>query len=347
MSNPQSQIRPFGTTASGIPVSEIILDNGVLSCSLLTYGATLRNLLVPDKNCIPVDVVLGYDTLREYEENDGYLGATVGRYANRIGGSAFMLNGKLIRLSNNEGENQLHGGHIGFSHRVWDVEEVTAGKAVLSIRSPNGEEGYPGNLTARVLFSLEESALRIRYSAVSDMDTVCSLTNHSYFNLAGHASGTMLQHKLVLSASSYTPVDDSSIPTGEILSAEGTPMDLRTPVAVGDRVNDPFPQIRRAKGIDHNFVIDGEPAARVWSEASGISMTVSTTMPGIQLYTGNFLAEGRRGKDGCAYGPYHGFCLETQHFPDAPNCPQFPSPVLKAGEIYNHTTEFTFSIQAD
>ena len=346
----QSSRRPFGTTRSGEPVELLTLDNGRLSCQILTFGATLRTLSVPSRDGAQRDVVLGYDTLLEYETQDGYLGAVVGRYANRIARGHFSLNGKEYTLACNNGPNHLHGGVVGFSYRVWTVEELTGKRAVLSLISPDGEEGYPGHLQIRVTYQLEGDSLTLRYHSVCDQDTVCNLTNHSYFNLNGQGSGPVLEQEITLFAQSYTPADATSIPTGAIELVEGTPMDLRSPTPLGLHINEPFPQLELGHGYDHNFVVDGpagtlRPAARAHSPASGITMEVETTLPGVQLYTANFLDDGRHGKEGTVYGPRHAFCLETQFFPDSPNHPQFPSCLLKAGQKREDVTRFIFRVE--
>lgn len=273
--------------------------------------------------------MLGYDTQAEYQHHDGYLGAVVGRFANRIGGARFALNGREYRLRANEGENQLHGGAVGFSHRLWTVEAASGERAVFTLESPDGDEGYPGSLRVRVSYVLQGASLRIVYEALSDADTVCSLTNHSYFNLAGHASGSAAGQELCIEADAYTPVDASLIPTGEIAPVVGTALDFRCMRPIGS-------------GYDHNFVLRGGVHAR--SAESGITMAVTTTMPGLQLYTAGVLTE-RRGKGGAVYARGHGFCLETQHFPDAPNKPWFPSPLLRSGEHYRQETVFAFGIE--
>ena len=338
---------PFGTTRSGEPVELLTLDNGTISCEILTFGATLRTLTVPDREGRPVDVVLGYDHLSDYETRDGYLGAVVGRYANRIAKGQFSLNGKTYSLAVNNGPNHLHGGIVGYSYRVWTVEELTPQKAVLTLESPDGEEGYPGALSLRVTYALEDRALSLHYEALAHGDTVCNLTNHSYFNLAGQGSGPVLDQTLSLSASRYTPANETSIPYGTLEPVEGTPMDFHNPTPIGARIEDDFEQLKLGHGYDHNYVVDGpvgtlRPAARAFSSKTGIGMEAETTLPGMQLYTANFLPEGCPGKDGASYGPRHAFCLETQFFPDSPNQPAFPSTVLRAGDRYDHTTRFVF-----
>ncbi len=340
---------PFGVTKEGEEVRELTLDNGAISCKIITFGAAVRTLTVPGRGG-PVDVVLGYDTLAEYEGNGGFFGAVVGRYANRIAGGLFNLNGRAYTLARNDGPNHLHGGEAGYSHRVWTVEEAGADRAVLTLDSPDGEEGYPGHLQAKVTYALEGSALSVHYEAVSDQDTPCNLTNHSYFNLSGQGSGDVLDQKIQLFCSSYTPADETSIPFGRIDPVEGTPMDLRVPTPIGAHIGEPFQQLVWGHGYDHNFVVDGQlgalrPAARVCSETTGVVMEVETDSPGVQFYTANFVEDGRKGKAGAHYGFRHGFCLETQHFPDSPNQPGFPSATLKAGGRYSQTTRFHFSAE--
>lgn len=341
-------ITPFGTAPNGEPVSLIKLDNGVISCELITFGATIRSLTVPDRNGNPVDVVLGYDHLEDYLRHDGYLGATVGRCANRIARGQFRLHGENYTLATNNGNNHLHGGLQGFSHRCWTISHSDNHAVTLSLSSPDGEEGYPGKLDCAVRFALEDTALIIHYEATADRDTVCNLTNHSYFNLAGHNSGSVLEQSIQLFAEHYTPSDAESIPFGTIEPVENTPMDFRTPKSIGKHIHEPFPQLRYALGYDHNYVIDGtigrlRPAASAYAPTTGITMQAQTTLSGVHFYTANYLPEGRTGKNSCHYGPRHGFCLETQFFPDSPNHPNFPSSTLKAGEKYNHCTIFRFS----
>lgn len=340
----------FGATPAGEPVEKITLSRGKLSCSVLTLGATLQSLVVPDRAGRPVDVVLGYESLEEYLTQDGYLGAVVGRYANRIAKGRFSLEGREYALAVNNGPNHLHGGLVGFSHRVWTVEELTGDALTLSLFSPDGEEGYPGDLWVRVTYALTEEALELRYWVKSGGRTVCNLTNHSYFNLSGQGSGPVLDQEVALRAERYTPADPTSIPTGQIAPVAGTPMDLREPTPIGAHIGDPFDQLRQAGGYDHNYVIDGEmgslrPFARCRSPRTGIVLLGETTMPGVQFYTANFLQEGRRGKDGAVYAPRHAFCLETQFYPDAPNQPRFPSPVLLPGQESVQITRFAFQTE--
>lgn len=339
----------FGTTRDGARVRELALDNGLLSCRIITFGAALRALAVPGREG-PVDVVLGYDTLEEYESNGGYFGAMVGRFANRIAGGRFTLNGRGYTLAQNDGSNHLHGGLVGWSHRVWTVEEYTAERAVLTLDSPDGEEGYPGRLQVKVAYTLDGSTLTIRCQASGDQNTPCSMTNHSYFNLSGQGSGDVLDQEVQLLCSSYTPAGQDSIPFGRVEPVEGTPMDLRRPTPIGARIEEDFQQLKWGRGYDHNFVIDGQPgsmrpAARAYSASTGVAMEVETDSPGLQFYTANFVEDGRKGKGGAAYGFRHGFCLEAQHYPDAPNQPGFPSAILRAGAEYRQTTSFRFSVR--
>lgn len=341
--------KPFGMTPDGERVELLRLTKGKLSCAVLTLGATLQALTVPDKDGNEVDVALGYDTAEEYLTQDAYLGAVVGRFANRIAKGRFTLNGKEYALAVNNGPNHLHGGIKGFSYRVWTVEELTADKAVLTLKSPDGEEGYPGNMTVKVTYTLLENGLELHYEATSDQDTPCNLTNHTYFNLSGHRCDTVSDHLTTLFATRYIPTDPTSIPLGEPAQVAGTPMDFRTPKTLGERVDDDFVQLVQARGYDHSYVIDGKmgvlrPAAEVFSPKTGIKLTAQTTLPGVQLYTANYLSD-RRGKSGAFYAPRHAFCLETQFFPDSPNQPGFPSAILKAGEKFDHTTRFLFSAE--
>lgn len=339
--------RPFGQMPDGAPVEEITLRDGALTCKIITYGGAVRSLTVPDRDGNPVDVVLGFDTLEDYRAQDKYIGALVGRYANRVGGARFTLDGVEYALAANDGENSLHGGNVGFDKRVWTVEALTENSVVLSLVSPDGEEGYPGNLAVAAAYTLAFNGLDIEYRARCDLDTVCSLTNHSYFNLSGHGSGPVTGQHIRLFSTHYTPVGPGSIPTGELAPVKGTPMDLWEEQEIGAHIDDPFEQLTMAGGFDHNWAVihwDGFPrrAARVWSPDTGIMMDVATTLPGVQFYTGNFLEGVPPGKGGAVYGNRHGFCLETQFFPDSPNQPGFPSCVLKAGEEYRHKTVYRF-----
>ena len=340
---------PFGVTPDGAAVELHTLRAGALSCNVLTYGGTLQSLRVPDRDGKPVDVLLGFDSLEPYLTHDKFLGALVGRYANRIGAARFTLNGKVYPLAaNDNGVNHLHGGLDGFNRRVWTVESASENRLLLSLFSPDGDQGYPGNLTVQVTYTLTAEGLTIDYRAESGRDTVCNLTNHAYFNLSGHDSGPVLDQTIQIPADRYTPTDPLSIPTGEIAPVEGTPMDLRTPAPIGARIGEDFPQLLQAGGYDHNWIPNGQPgalrtAARAASAVTGVSMEVLSTLPGIQFYTGNYLDGCPAGKGGAPYARRWGFCLETQFYPDSPNQPGFPSCVLRPGETYAHTTVFRFA----
>jgi aldose 1-epimerase len=347
------QTQSFGTlNGKDIRLYTLTNKNGV-EASVTEFGATLVSVIVPDKNGKMVDVVLGYDDLEGYVKDKVYLGSTVGRYANRIAHGRFTLNGKTYSVPQNDGDNSLHGGVKGFHKAVWQGEEVSgvAGEAIrFGYVSKDGEEGYPGNLTVEVTYTLTDSnELRIDYVATTDKDTVVNLTNHAYFNLAGQGVGDILDHEVVLYASRFTPVNANLIPTGELKSVKGTPLDFTSSNAIGARIGADDEQLRLARGYDHNFVIDGVKqdsllhAARVRDPKSGRVMDVFTTEPGIQLYTGNFLDASAVGKGGKPYTFRSAFCLETQHFPDSPNHASFPTTELKPGEQFSSTTVYKFS----
>lgn len=338
------QIRPFGVMPDGAAVSCILLADGACTCEIITYGAALRALSVPDREGRPTDVVLGFDRLEDYIVHDAHFGGTIGRFANRIAGGRFTLNGAEYALPVNDGAHHLHGGPDGFDRRVWTVERLEQNTVTLRLVSPDGEMGYPGAMEARVTYTLRDGALAIRYDAVSDRDTLCSLTNHAYFNLDGHDSGDVLRQNLWLCASRYTPSDASLIPTGEIAPVADTPMDFTQPAALGARIGAAFEPLRFAGGYDHNYIVDAPLCARAWSNQSGICLTVTTDRPGVQLYTGNFLGNTPAGKGGARYPKRGGFCLETQAFPDAPNHADFPSALLRAGERFESTTVYAFGI---
>ena len=340
-------IAPFGVTARGEAVDEIILRDGAYACGILTYGGAVRFLTVPDRNGDPVDVVLGFDTLEDYQKQDKFLGALVGRHANRIGGSAFTLDGVTYPVLANDGANHLHGGGVGFDKQVWKVESLSGQQVMLSLVSPDMQEGYPGELCTLVTYTLQDGALSIQYSARTDKKTICNLTNHSYFNLAGHASGPVLDQEIQLFAQQYTPASRDSLPIGVLAPVAGTPMDLRRPTLIGAHIDDNFDQLDWAGGYDHNWAVDGEmgflrPAARAVCRKTGISMDVETTLPGIQFYSANYLDGCPAGKSGAPYAKRWAFCLETQFFPNATNCPDFVQPVLVPGETFEHTTVYRF-----
>lgn len=339
----------FGTL-NGKPVELIRLRSGKLACEILSYGATLRKLSVPDRKGRPVDVVLGYDTLEDYVNLDGYFGATVGPVANRIGGASCLLNGKKLQLTANDGPNCLHSGAAGLDKRLWEVVAASEEAVTLLTTHPDKTGGFPGPLRVAVTYWLEDDSLLIEYRAVSDRDTLCNLTNHSYFNLDGHDSGSVLDHSVQIFAKSFTPTDERSIPTGAIRAVSGTAMDLTKPRRIGDFIDAPEEQLRQAGGYDHNWVLDaGEqalrPAAVVRSAERGIKLTVYTDRPAIQFYTGNYIPDGRPGKDGAVYKRRQGLCLETQGFPDAPHHSSFPSVVLRAGREWMSRTVFRFTAE--
>lgn len=337
----------------GRSVEAYLLSNrNGMRAEVMTYGATLLSLTALDRKRELDDVVLGYHDLEDYVRDMAYLGCIVGRYANRIACGRFDLDGRTYQLSLNDGPNHLHGGKLGFGKRMWEVEDV-AGETKLSLNyvSPDGEEGYPGTLTATVTYSLtDDNVLAITYSAVTDRATIVNLTNHSYFNLSGKRDTDILKHILTINADRFTPIDLTLIPTGELRNVAGTPMDFRTPTRIGQRIDDDDEQIRFGLGYDHNFVINGEPgslcfAARLAEPISGRIMEVWTTEPGLQFYTGNFLDGLRVGKNGIRYRRRHALCVETQHFPDSPNHPHFPSTVLRPGERYLSVTELRFLVE--
>lgn len=339
---------PFGTLPDGRTVDQYTLRAGGLSCDILTYGGALRALRVPDRTGNSVDVLLGFDSIEDYIRQDKYIGALVGRFANRIGGARFSLEGTGYSLAANDGPNHLHGGLLGFDKQIWTAEEAEAGMLTLSLLSPDGQEGYPGNLRVRVTYILSEEGLTLRYHAETDKTTLCSLTNHAYFNLSGHGSGPITNQTIQILADAYTPADPGSIPTGAVESVADTPMDLRSPSVIGAQIDSPFPQLRQAGGYDHNWVLRGDCGgtprlfARASSAATGITMEAMTTLPGVQFYSGNFLEGCPAGKGGAPYGKRWGFCLETQFFPDSPNKPQFPSCILYPGAVWENTTAYLF-----
>jgi aldose 1-epimerase len=343
---------PYGKLADGTAVDIYTLRNKAgMEARITNYGGIVQSLKVPDRAGKPGDVVLGYDTLAEYVKSNPYFGALVGRYGNRIAKGKFTLEGKEYTLATNNGPNALHGGLKGFDKQVWKAREIPGGDPALELTyvSKDGEEGYPGTLTVKVVYTLTaDNGLKIDYAASTDKPTVQNITNHSYFNLAGQGNGDINGHVLMLKCDKFTPVDSTLIPTGELKPVKGTPFDFTTPTAIGARVAAEDEQIKFGNGYDHNFVIDGGGgalalAARVTEPASGRILEVYTTEPGIQFYGGNFLDGSNVGKGGKKYEFRNGFCLETQHFPDSPNQPKFPSTVLKPGTEYRTTTVYKFS----
>ncbi|HEV8428418.1 MAG TPA: aldose epimerase family protein [Pyrinomonadaceae bacterium] len=336
----------FGTMPDGVDVFLYTLTNDRgLQVSIITYGGAITSLKTPDRDGNFGDIMLGYETLEAYTSNPRYFGALIGRHANRIGGGKFSLNGVNYQLPQNNGANHLHGGFNGFDKRVWSARDD--GEVLhLSYFSKDGEESYPGNLSAEVDFRLLNNELRVDYRATTDRDTLVNLTNHSYFNLKG--TGTILDHELTLNADSFTPVSKDLIPNGEIRSVEGTPMDFRKGKTIGSEIGAPYDQLGFTGGYDHNFVLndyDGslKPALRLYEPSTGRILEVITTQPGMQFYSGNFLDGTLIGRNGVAYVKYAGLCLEPQHFPDAPHHPNFPSTVLRPGEEYKQTTVYRFT----
>ncbi len=349
--------RYYGTTPDGQEVFLYTLtNNNGLKAEIINYGGIITSLTVPDREGNISDIVLGYDRLEDYLENPPYFGAIIGRFANRLEEACFSLNNITYQLNRNKGRHQLHGGLEGFHKKVWDARILEDGedqKLELSRFSPEGEEEYPGNLEVRVIYSLtHDNVLDINYYAVSDRDTIVNLTNHAYFNLSGHASGTILNHELLLHADFYTPITEETIPTGEILSVKNTPFDFTEFRRIGEGLlkyaDDP--QIQNGSGFDHNFVLKvrgkkPEEIAQVYDPHSGRLMRVFTTMPGVQFYSGNFLKTAGEGKEGKVYDKWDGMCLETQYFPNSMKHCHFPSPVLRAGQTYHHITQYQFDIR--
>jgi aldose 1-epimerase len=339
----------FGKTPDGTPVELYVLSNGRITAKVMTYGGIITELHVPDRQGKTADVVLGFDTLDPYLAKNPHFGAITGRVANRIARAEFTLDGHEYKLAANNGPNTLHGGLKGFDKKVWKAEDVSGpdGPAVkLTYLSKDGEEGFPGNLSVAVTYTITpDDALRIDYAATTDKATPVNLTNHSYFNLAGHASGAILGHELMIAADQYTPADDTLIPTGQLASVRGTPLDFTTPTTIGARIG----QIKaEVGGYDHNYVIRPDTrspafAVRARDPESGRVMEMYTTEPGVQLYTSNFMDGSLKGKGGVAYKKHQGFCLEAQHFPDSLHHPEFPSIILRPGSMYTQTTIYKFS----
>ena len=342
--------QPFGKIPDGTAVEIFTLSDGPYEARITNYGGVVVSLKAPDRNGKSADVVLGFDDLNGYVANfngpsTAFFGAIIGRYGNRIGHGSFTLDGKKYSLPLNNGENTLHGGPHGFNNVVWKAKPITNG-VELTYLSKDGEAGYPGNLSAVVRYTLVKGDLRIEYSATTDKDTVVNLTNHSYFNLAGR--GDILSHQLTLHASRFTPVDAGLIPTGELKSVAGTPFDFRKATAIGARINADDEQLHRGRGYDHNWVLDSgggklTEAAELYDAGSGRVLKVLTDQPGIQFYSGNFLDGSIKGKGGKPDELHAALCLETQHFPDSPNHPDFPTTELKAGARYHTVTVYSLS----
>ena len=342
----------FGSTPDGKAVEVYTLKSDAVEARIMTYGARIISIKTADKDGKVGDVVLGYDDLAGYiGDGKTYFGAIVGRYGNRIAKGKFSLDGHEYSLPLNNGANSLHGGTIGFDQLIWTAKEIPMG-VEMTLVSKDGDQGYPGTLTAHVKYTLHGNTLRIDYAATTDKDTVVNLTNHSYFNLSGTDSGqsSILGEEIMLNASKYTPVDAGLIPTGELPAVAGTPFDFEKSTVIGARIDQPNEQLKLGGGYDHNWVLNGangvqKLAAKVHDPKSGRVLTVMTTEPGVQFYTGNSIAGPLHGKGGSTYVKNSGLCLETQHFPDSPNHPKFPTTELKPGETRHSVTTFTFSVQ--
>jgi aldose 1-epimerase len=346
-------LRPFGVSDAGVPVTLYTLHNARgVEVTICNYGGIITSLKVPDRNGNLGDVVLGYDHLADYIKESPYFGALIGRYGNRIAKGKFTLDGKEYTLATNNVPNALHGGLKGFDKVVWQVTPLkTAAGLALQLRylSKDGEEGYPGALSVTAVYTLtEDDAVKLDYTATTEKSTVVNLTQHSYFNLAG--KGDILNHVVMIAADKFTPVDGTLIPTGELKPVDGTPFDFRTPTAIGERINQDDEQLKFGKGYDHNWVIRKPPGqlalmAHVYEPTSGRVLDVLSTEPGLQFYSGNFLDGSLTGKYSRAYQFRNGFCMEPQHYPDSPNQPNFPSVVLKPGQVYHNTILYRFSTQ--
>jgi aldose 1-epimerase len=342
----------YGKMPDGTPVDLYTLTNANgMQAGIITYGGIVVSLTAPDRNAKYADVVLGMDSLAGYQAEAAFFGALIGRYGNRIGGGHFTLNGKTYQLPKNDGDNTLHGGAKGFDKHVWTAKEVSreGGPSVeLSYVSKDGEEGFPGTLISKVVYTLtNKNELNIDYTATTDKDTVVNLTNHSYFNLAGQGEGDILQHQVTIYADNFTPVDKGLIPTGQIKPVKGTPFDFTIATAIGARIGQQDEQLVFGKGYDHNWVLNPgsgmKKAAEVYEPKSGRVMEVLTMEPALQFYTGNFLDGTIKGKGGMPYPRRGAFCMETQHYPDSPNKPSFPSTMLKPGQTYHTATMYRFS----
>ena len=334
----------FGTLSNGQEVTLYTISYGKISAQIADYGATLVNLWVPDKDGNLADVILGYDDARGYEAGGSFQGAIVGRNANRIGNANFVLGGTTYTLTPNEAPNNLHSGTDFFNKRMWQVEEYNGNLIRLSLESPNGDQGYPGNARIQVTYSMEKEGLKIAYDAICDQDTVFNMTNHSYFNLAGNQNPHLaMEQELIMPARVYTVADSESIPTGEMRSVEGTPMDFRTRKPIGRDIDVDYDSLNLQGGYDHNFEVFCNPCAILSDPHSGRTMAVVTDCPGIQFYAGNYLANNvELGKNGVIYPKRGGVCLETQYYPNAVNNPDWKQPFTKAGEKYHSVTWYLF-----
>jgi aldose 1-epimerase len=349
---PRLQKADFGITADGRAVDKYTIRNAQgAEMTVLTYGGIIQSLKMPDRTGAIDDVVMGFDSVAEYEKSSPYFGALIGRVGNRIANGTFTLDGKVFTLAKNDGPNHLHGGVKGWDKAVWQAEPFQDKRGpglLLTHTSPDGDEGYPGKITAHVRYTLtSENELIVEYHATTDAPTVINLTQHSYFNLAGSKAADILGHELTINADRFTPVDAGLIPTGALAPVDGTPFDFRSPTTIGARIGNSDVQLTRGKGYDHNYVLnrtgDGlQLAASVYEPITGRTLEIRTTEPGLQFYSGNFLDGSFTGKGGRAYPHRSGFCLETQHYPDSPNQPAFPSVVLRKGEDYKTETVFKF-----
>lgn len=339
--------RPWGIAPDGSAVQCFTLANDDLQLEVISYGARVASVHVPDRHGNLSDVILGFGALEPYTRDKAFLGCTVGRYANRIAKGRFVLDGTEYTLSVNNGPNTLHGGADGLWHKNWTGTEIPGG-VEFTLSSPDGDQGFPGAVSVVARFRLEGNSVDLEVEATTDRLTVVNLTNHAYFNLAGEGSGTILDHRLQINADGFTPVDETAIPLGEIAAVQGTPFDFTTPHAIGDHIHDADEQLNNGHGYDHNYVLRGEAgelrtAAVATDPVSGRRLTVQTTQPGMQFYTGNYLDSSMVGRGGSPYRFREGFCLETQHFPDSPNQPAFPSTELRPGEHFTTRTVWTFT----
>jgi aldose 1-epimerase len=350
---PKIEQRPFGT-ADGKPITLYTLKNKAgMEVTISTYGGAVTSIKVPDRNNAFADVALGFDNVAPYISTTSYFGALIGRYGNRIGKAKFQLDGQVYEIPANENGNALHGGTIGYNKRIWNAKDASTPKAAvleLHYLSPDGEMGFPGNLDVTVRYTVDEkNGLQIEYNATTDKPTVLNLTNHTYFNLAGAGSESVLKHRITIRAEHFTPVDGSLIPTGVVQSVEGTPFDFRRGNVIGSRIDADNAQLKLGKGYDHNFVLDSPVSLAQWvvkveEPNSGRVMEVYTDQPGVQFYTGNFLDGSALGIGG-AYKFRSAICLETQHFPDSPNHPNFPNTILRPGETYHSVTIYRFKTE--
>ena len=345
--------KPFGQLKDGTEITLYTLKNNKgIEMSVMNYGGVIFSMLVPDKNGVVEDVTLGYDSLTDYENNRHFFGALIGRYGNRIAKGKFALDGKEYSLATNNGANHLHGGIAGFDRVVWSIEVISSGvnpSLLLTYLSKDGEEGYPGNLKVEVTYTLtEDNELRIEYKATTDKKTIVNLTQHTYFNLAGNVKSDILGHELMIAADRFLPVNETLIPIGELKSVTGTPFDFNMSTAIGTRINNVDEQLKFGQGYDHCWVLNDasdslKKVATIYEPVSGRQMDTYTTEPALQFYSGNFLNDKVIGKKGTVYNQRSALCLETQHYPDSVNRPDFPSTILRPAQTFKSTTTFVFS----